>query len=83
MPRLDELRDVLDMLQQADSNLTDLRPDAAQQTLRDAIMALALELGTNATTPQQRYAQRVAAQTARIDAALNEEGRKHRARRKR
>lgn len=83
MPSYDELRDVLGMLQQADSDLTGLRPETAQQTLRDAMRVLTAALGSNATTPQQRYAERVAAQTARIDAALNEEGRKQRSKRKR
>lgn len=80
-PRLDELRDVLELLQQADSDLTGLRPETAQQTLRDAIRVLAGELGSNATTPQQAYAARVAAQSARIDAYLNERGRKRKTKR--
>lgn len=80
-PNLDEMRYALGMLTLADSYLTDLRPDAAQQALRDAMRVLRAEIGTEEKPDLRAYTERVAAQTARIDAALNEEGRKTRKRR--
>lgn len=80
-PEPEGLRYVLGMLTLADSYLTEQRPEAAQQVLRDGIRALRAELGTDSPPDLRAYAERVAAQTARIDSALNEEGRKQRKRR--
>lgn len=83
-PRVAELCDAYGMLLQAERDLAAYRNETAQQTLRDAIALLRSELGPHVAPSAeglQRYRERVTAQSARIDAHLNEEGRKQRKRR--
>ena len=83
-PRPDALRDAYSMLVQADRDLTGLRPETAQQTLQDALRVLRNELGARiapTAVDLAAYRESVRQQSARIDAALNEEGRKTRKRR--
>lgn len=89
-PRIPELCDAYGMLRSIEQHLAEIPPRTlpvegyVRTTLRDAIALLRSELGPHAAPSAeglQRYRERVAAQSARIDAALNEEGRKRRARR--
>ena len=80
-PRVDPLCDACGMLDGVEAALVDNRPELALQRLRDVLAVLREELGPHLEARLAAYRERVAAQSARIDAHLNAEGRKQRKRR--